>query len=75
MQVAWQVLYLYFKLSVPGVSMNVPDLCYARIFVFFFQEALLKSSEVFETFKQEIEKVYLFLWVAFSWVNFSCCLA
>lgn len=29
----------------------------------FLQEALLKSNEVFETFKQDIEKVYFHLFV------------
>lgn len=33
--------------------------CFFRILMIILQEALVKSNEVFETFKQEIEKVLL----------------
>ena len=35
------------------------------------QDALVKSNEVFETFKQEIEKVYHSFEIPFLWTKFS----
>lgn len=40
-------------------------LSYLIWYILNFQDALLKSNEVFETFKQEIEKVYTFIQTTF----------